>query len=93
MDRDYSMELEFKEPLTEEETSFLKERMLFWGITKKSDGLYHIVWENDYPLYELTIIIGEEWPNLAKKMSKCIINNCLGESDDVLAEMRENREI
>ena len=29
MDRDYSMKLEFKEPLTEEETSFLKERMLF----------------------------------------------------------------
>ena len=46
MDRDYSMKLEFKEPLTEEETSFLRERMLFWGITKKSDGLYHIVWEN-----------------------------------------------
>ena len=28
MDRDYSMELEFKEPLTEE-ASFLRERMLF----------------------------------------------------------------
>ena len=29
MDRDYSMELEFKEPLTEEEASFLRERMIF----------------------------------------------------------------
>ena len=29
MDRDYSMKLEFKEPLTEEEASFLRERILF----------------------------------------------------------------
>ena len=35
MGRDYSMKLEFKEPLTKEEASFLRERMLFEGLLRK----------------------------------------------------------
>ena len=92
MGRDYSMELEFKEPLTEEETSFLKERMLFWGITKKSDGLYHIVWENEYPLYDVMIAIRKQMKQLIYKVKQCIIYG-IEDYEDLIEGWKEDGKI
>ena len=92
MDRDYSMELEFKEPLTEEEASFLRERMLFWGITKKNDGLYHIVWENDYPLYDIMMDCLEYMESIISKIKHCIIDG-IGGAEDLIQAWKEDGEI
>ena len=66
--------------------------MLFWRITKKSDGLYHIVWENEYPLYDVMIAIRKQMKQLIYKVKQCIIYG-IDDYEDLIEGWKEDGKI
>lgn len=93
MNKEFTMELEFKEPLTPQENQFLENEFFGWGVKERRKGLFFCYSRNEWPLYAAMITILQEMKSIILKASKCIIHGSLEPNDDLLEGWKEDGRI